>query len=263
MMNSYELKKLFLKQKAKLPLQQIRLYIKARRDFLKLKSNDSSEDSHKGFLYSYLETLEPDVFFDTYYSDYFGIAKPFSCLCSHFQEINKNDNKLQADLLSLFYFIFYFKEKFPNDCLFFLYKRLYSYGENIFIPDYKTFCDIWRSFCYQPRIISLCPELNISEVFDSLERLNISTTYKKSLIILYSVLYRDYRECERNNSTIEKLRDGYDQIDWFRSPQAVFSYNNSNPKKPRFLNKLFEATVPSDFIIIDKNCLVLNEKMNM
>ena len=93
MMNSYELKKLFLKQKAKLPLQQIRLYIKARRDFLKLKSNDSSEDSHKDFLYSYLETLEPDVFFDTYYSDYFGIAKPFSCLCSHFQEINKNDNK--------------------------------------------------------------------------------------------------------------------------------------------------------------------------
>lgn len=260
MMDSYELNKLFLKQKAKLPLQQIRLYIKARRDFLVPKSNDSSEDTYKGFLFSYLVSLEPDEFFDTYCSDYFGIAKPFLCLCSHFQGINKSDTKLQADLLSLFYFIFYFKEKFPNECLFFLYKRLYPYGEKVFIPDYKTFCDIWKTFCYQPRIISLCPELNISEVFDSLERLNINTTYKKSLIILYSVLYRDYRECERNNSTIEKLRDGYDQIDWFRSPQAVFSYNNSNPKKPRFLNKLFEATVPSDFIIIDKNCLVLNEK---
>ena len=105
MMDSYELNKLFLKQKAKLPLQQIRLYIKARRDFLVPKSNDSSEDTYKGFLFSYLVSLEPDVFFDTYYSDYFGIAKPFSCLCSHFQEINKNDNKLQADLLSLFYLI--------------------------------------------------------------------------------------------------------------------------------------------------------------
>ena len=78
MMDSYELNKLFLKQKAKLPLQQIRLYIKARRDFLVPKSNDSSEDTYKGFLFSYLVSLEPDVFFDTYYSDYFGIAKPFS-----------------------------------------------------------------------------------------------------------------------------------------------------------------------------------------
>ena len=51
MMDSYELNKLFLKQKAKLPLQQIRLYIKARRDFLVPKSNDSSEDTYKGFLF--------------------------------------------------------------------------------------------------------------------------------------------------------------------------------------------------------------------
>lgn len=98
-----------------------------------------------------------------------------------------------------------------------------------------------------PTISKIFPDLDFCEINNAILRLEIDTLYYKALMILYIVLYRDYKNCECKQKSVEKLRDDNDPDEKFKSPQAVFTYKNFDESKPRFLNKLFENTVPINF----------------
>ena len=241
-----ELNALFLQMGADTILAQIKEYVHCRESYLlsQLKNNGIK---YKTSLYNRIAHLDPDVFFNTFYSDYFCITNPFSCLSSYFSDLSLDANN-QCGLLNLFYLLLYLKERFPNECIFFKYHRLQSYSKIAIIPSYKKLCDIWKAIFIAPYISKTFQGLDFGKVSDALIRLEMNSSYNKALIILYIVLYRDFRECERKQKIIGKLRNGFDQIEKFESPQAVFTYKNFDESKPRFLNKLFQNTFPENVL---------------
>lgn len=246
MLSSNELNSLFSELGADSTLARIKVYVEYRCNYLRSRQNIILDNDSKTKLNYYISHLEPDLFFDTYFPDYFERAKPFSWLCSFFSSTYLDMNN-QSRLLALFYLLLYIKERYPNECLFFQYQKLQAYSNMTIVPSYITFCYIWRGFFVLPYLRTLFPDFDFCKIDEALLRLGLYSTYYRSLIILYVVLYRDFRKCERQQKTIEKLRDEFDWIEKFESPQAIFTYKNFDESKPRFLNKLFENTVPQNF----------------
>ena len=242
-----ELNKLFSEIGADSALAQIYIYASYRRNYLVPSLKFSFSTYSQSALNDAISQIEPDVFFDTYYSGYCAVTKPFSYLRSFFPEITL-DATNECLLLSLLYLLFYMAERFPYECLWLRYKRLKSKAQKIaIIPSYEDFCRIWEEFFVLPYIRFVFPDLDLTTIDETLIRLGINTAYTRSLMILYVVVYRDFRECECRKRTVEKLRDDYDPIEGFKSPQAVFTYKNFDETKPRSLNMLFERTVPQSF----------------
>lgn len=246
--NSHDLNKMFLELGDDSPLAQIRRYVRFHLHHLAPNKDKLNLDtSSKNNLYNSIADIEPDVFFNTYYPDYFAFTDPFSHLCSFFAKYEQNSNYQRA-VLFLLYLLIYIKERYPNECLFFQYYKLTTNSKKKITLSYNTFCNIWREFFVLPNIRTIFSDLDFYEIDETLLRLEINSTYNRALIILYSVLYRDYRKYERKNKTVAKLRDDNDKIESFISPQAIFTLENSNKSNPRFLNKLFKNTVPKNFM---------------
>lgn len=246
--NSHDLKKLFSELGYDSTLAQIKRYVWFHLNYLspntyKLDLKNNSENN----LYNSIAGIEPDVFFNTYYSDYFALTDPFSYLCSFFSGYEQNSN-YQCAVLFLLYLLIFIKERYPNECLFFQYNKLKSYSKEKLVDSYNTFCNIWIELFVLPIIRTIFTDLDFYKINDALFRLGVDSSYSKALIILYIVLYRDYRKCERANKTVAKLRDDNDKIESFISPQAIFTLENSDKSNPRFLNKLFKNTVPKNFM---------------
>ena len=230
-------------------LSQIKYYILCRHNYLK----GENAFKYSPELYNLIAGIEPDVFFNSYFSDCFSINNPFSCLCSSIREFDAFNIKYQSVLLSIIYDLLRLKIEHPFECVFFLYKSFSSFREGKWCPTYETFCDIWNGLFFNHAIDSIFSDsfrieesnLTFSELRNMLSGMGFNTSYEKSLIILYSVLYRDYRKCEGQDKRVEKLRDSNDRIDSFKSPQAVFTLKSYDPVKPRFLNTLFESTAPN------------------
>lgn len=244
---SSELNRLFSELGDESTLTKIRRYLNYHLDSLATQPKIELQSIAEKKLYNYIYDLEPDVFFDKYFSEYFGIVRPFSHLSSFFSGYDFSELNSRSRLLKLFYLFCYLRERFPNECLFFQYDKLQSLSKNAITPSFSIFCCIWRDFFVMSSISVIFPDLDYSEINYALSRLNINTSYYKALMIMYIVLYRDYKNCEHKQKTVEKLRDTYDPVEKFKSPQAVFTYKNFDESKPRFLNKLFENTVPISF----------------
>ena len=206
---------------------------------------------HNNTLYNEIAKIEPDSFINAYYYDYFSLSNTFSTL----------HNALMPQVMImpfdydhiLFYHLLYIHENYPQDGMFFHYHRFTCTFDDPLISNYKSFCKVWSELFVIPKIRKLFPKDDLTLLFESLQKMKMTTTYEKSLIVLYAVLYRDYRLCEHKNDRIEKLRDGNDQIKIFESNQAVFTVKNPDRNKVRFLNRLFEATVPSGFMYSSPN----------
>lgn len=227
-------------------LAKIRQYVSYRSNYLIPNKKFKLQDHSEAMLYRYMTDIEPDVFFDVYLPGYFAFVSPFSILRSFFPAM-PSDAVSQCIVLRLLYLLCYLKERYPNECVWFLFHKMKYHLIDPSLLSYELFCEIWREFFASPAIAAVFPEFDQQKINEALERLGIDTAYKRSLIILYVILYRDYRDCERRQKTIEKLRDGFDRIEKFESPQAVFTFQNFDETKPRFLNKLFENTVPENF----------------
>lgn len=237
-----ELNRLLSKIGAESTLAKIRQYVGYRSNYLVPNKKFKLQDNSEAMLYRYMTDIEPDVFFDVYLPGYFAFVNPFSILRSFFPAM-PSDAVSQCILLRLLYLLCYLKERYPNECVWFLFHKMQYHLIDPSLLSYELFCEIWREFFASPAIAVVFPEFDQQKIFEALERLGIDTAYKRSLIILYVILYRDYRDCERRQKTIEKLRDGFDRIERFESPQAVFTFKNFDETKPRFLNVLFENTV--------------------
>lgn len=195
-------------------------------------------------LYKSIAHINLDTFFNTYYSDYLGYANPMVYLNSFYRR-NKANQMTITDLLILFHYLLIIRENHETEGVYSLYLRLSVYTKPFF-PDYSTFCRMWTELFVIPKISKDFSQYYYSTVADALHRLGTNTTYRKSLIILYSVLYHDHRQSEKADILVEKLRDGND-LPEFKSAQAIFTYKNKDNNKPRFLNQLFESTVPNGF----------------
>ena len=247
-----EIIRLFSEVKADSELAELKKYVLLySRKFTNPKLQEELTTDAEVKLYQHIAGIEPDVFFDTYLPGYCIIAKPFSRLYSFFPGMTLNA-KNYLFLLQLIYLLFYLYERFPNECLWFDYHRLLQYPSVSDNLSYEMFCDIWKDFFVMPKVCSFLPDVDYCEINDTILRLGIDSTYKKSLMVLYVVLYRDYRECEHNQKKIEKLRDDFDRIEQFESPQAIFTLKSIDDTKPRFLNRVFENTVPESFKTSDK-----------
>ena len=246
-----EIHRLFFELGLMSNLQQIRAYIIYRYDYLNNSNSIMYTESERALFYL-ISGIEPDVFFNSYFSDCFSINNPFSCLCSSIREFDAFNIKYQSVLLSIIYDLLRLKIEHPFECVFFLYKSFSSFREGKWCPTYETFCDIWNGLFFNHAIDSIFTDGSIKEsgvtfieLRNLLSEMGFNTSYEKSLIILYSVLYRDYRKCEGQDKRVEKLRDGNEKIDTFKSPQAIFTLKSYDPDKPRFLNTLFESTAPN------------------
>lgn len=237
-----ELNGLLSKIGADSALAKSKQYVVYRSNYLIPNKNFKLQDNSETMCYRYMTDIEPDVFFDVYLPGYFAFVNPFSKLLLFFPAM-PSDAVSQCILLRLLYLLCYLKERYPNECVWFLFHKMQYHLIDPSLLSYELFCEIWREFFASPAIAVVFPEFDQQKIFEALERLGIDTAYKQSLIILYVILYRDYRDCERRQKTIEKLRDGFDRIERFESPQAVFTFKNFDETKPRFLNVLFENTV--------------------
>lgn len=240
--NSHDLNKMFLELGDDSSLAQIRRYVWFHLNYLVPNKHKLNLDTKlENNLYNSIAGIEPDVFFNTYYSDYFALTDPFSHLCSFFPEYEQNSD-YQCAVLFLLYLLIFIKERYPNECLFFQYHKLKAYPKEKLVDSYNTFCDIWIGLFVLPIIRTIFTDLDFYKINYALFNLGVESSYSKALIILYIVLYRDYRKCERTNKTVAKLRDDNDKIDSFDSAQAIFTFENKDESKPRFLNKLFKNT---------------------
>ena len=246
--NSHDLKKLFSELGYDSTLAQIKRYVWFHLNYLAPNKHKLNLDTKlENNLYNSIAGIEPDVFFNTYYSDYFALTDPFSHLYSFFPEYEQNSD-YQCAVLFLLYLLIFIKERYPNECLFFQYHKLKAYPKEKLVDSYNTFCDIWIGLFVLPIIRTIFTDLDFYKINYALFNLGVESSYSKALIILYIVLYRDYRKCERTNKTVAKLRDDNDKIDSFDSAQAIFTFENKDESKPRFLNKLFKNTVPKNFM---------------
>ena len=202
------------------------------------------DSMYKFTLYKSIAHININTFFNTYYSNYLGYVNPMVYLNSFYKR-NKPDQMSSSDLLILFHYLLVIRENHETESVYSLYLRLSVYTKPFF-PDYRTFCRMWTELFVIPKISKDFSQYYYSTVADALHRLGMNTTYRKSLIILYSVLYHDHRQSEKADILVEKLRDGND-LPEFKSAQAIFTYKNKDNNKPRFLNILFESTVPTGF----------------
>ena len=183
MLSSNELNSLFSELGADSTLARIKVYVEYRCNYLISRQNIILDNDSKTKLNYYISHLEPDLFFDTYFPDYFERAKPFSWLCSFFSSTYLDMNN-QSRLLALFYLLLYIKERYPNECLFFQYQKLQAYSNMTIVPSYITFCYIWRGFFVLPYLRTLFPDFDFCKIDEALLRLGLYSTYYRSLIIL-------------------------------------------------------------------------------
>ena len=194
----------------------------------------------KNTLYRSIARINIDTFFNTYYSDYLGYANPMVNLNSFYKR-NKSNQMAFTDLLILFHYLLLIKEKHEEESVYSLYHRLSEY-EKPLIPDYSTFCQMWTELFVIPKISEKFSRYYFNEIADALYRLSMNTTYNKSLIILYSVLYHDYKCSEKADLLVEKLRDGNDPTK-IEYAHAVFTYKNYDTS-----NRQYTKTHEQDLI---------------
>lgn len=144
-----------------------------------------------------------------------------------------------------FYLIYISFDIYRDEPKYIIYHKYVSLSNGHGQLSLARFCRLIQRLFYNKRFIE-SDTLDIEAVHRQFQLFHAYTPYRRALVYLYAILYRDFKSAERKEmNNIIGLRYN-EKVKEFKSPQSVFTLTYSdNTYRP--LNDIFTATIYDEF----------------